>query len=49
MRTLREIYIDLTYMGSGKRQDLLSKLGVWESWERAEGEGEEGSGSEKNI
>ena len=39
MRTLRETYMDLIYMGSGKRHDLLSKLGSWGSWERVEGEG----------
>ena len=44
MRTLREAYIDLIYMGSRKRQDLLSKLKVWGSQERAEGGEEEGSG-----
>ena len=26
-------------MGSRERQDLLSKLGAWVPWERAEGEG----------
>ena len=41
MRTLRETYMDLIYMGSRKRQALLSKLGVWGSWERAEEEGKE--------
>ena len=39
MRALRETYIDLIYIGSRKRQNLLSKLGAWEPWERAEGEG----------
>ena len=39
MRTLRETYIDLIYMGIRKRQDLLSKLGTWEHWKRVEGEG----------
>ena len=29
-----ETYVDLIYMGSRKRQDLLSKLGAWGSWER---------------
>lgn len=29
MRTLREISIDLIYMESRNRQDLLSKLGAW--------------------
>ena len=43
MRTLRE-----TYMGSRKREDLLSKLGAWGRWEKVEGEqrGREG-GKEK--
>ena len=31
--------IDLMYMGSRKRQDLVSKLGARGSWERAEGKG----------
>ena len=39
MRTPRETYIDLIYMGSRKRQDLLSKLEAWGPWERVEGEG----------
>ena len=45
MRTLRETYMDLTYMRSRKRQDLLSELGAWGPWERVEGEerGREGS------
>ena len=45
MRTLRETYIDLIYMGNRKRQDLLSKLGAWGPWERVEEErrGREGS------
>ena len=34
-------------MGSRKRQDLLSKLGAWEPWERVEGEGRGGRGVEK--
>ena len=48
MRALRGIYMDLNYMGCRKRQDLLSKLGAWEPWERRERE-EEGRGVEKNI
>ena len=36
---LRETYMDLIYMGSRKRKDLLSKLGAWGPWERVEGEG----------
>ena len=50
MRTLRETYIDLIYMGSRKRQDLLNKLGVWGLWERVEEEEREKEGSgEKYI
>ena len=50
MRTLREIYIDIMYMGSRKRQDLLSKVGVWGSWGRAEvRRGEAGRRTEKNA
>ena len=30
--------MDLIYMGTRKRQDLLSKLGAWGPWERVEGE-----------
>ena len=45
MRTLRETYMDLFYLGSSKRQDMLSKLGAWGLWDRAEGKrrGREGS------
>ena len=50
MRTLRETCIDLTYMESRKRQDLLSKLGAWGPWERTEvGRGEAGREAEKNV
>ena len=35
--TLRETYMDLIYMGSRKRKDLLSKLGAWGPWEKVEG------------
>ena len=50
MSTLRETFIDLIYMGSRKRQDLLSKLGAWGSWGRVEGRrGETGRGAEKNV
>ena len=49
MRTLRESYIDLIFMGGRKRQALLSKLGAWGLWERVEGKGEEGRGAVKNI
>ena len=42
--------MDLLYMGSRKRQDLLSKLGAWGPWERVEeGRGEAGRGAEKNV
>ena len=37
-RTLRESDMDLIYMGSRNRQDLLSKLGVGESEARKGGE-----------
>ena len=38
--------MDLIYMGSRKRQDLLSKLGAWGLCEKVEGvgRGKEGSG-----
>ena len=50
MRTLRETYIDLIYMGSRKRQDLLSKLEAWGPWGRVEGgRREAGRGAEKNV
>ena len=38
MQTLRETYIDLIYVGSRKRQDLVSKLGAWEPGVSVEGE-----------
>ena len=41
MRTLRETYMDLTYMGGEKRQDLLSKLGAWGPWVEVEGDGKD--------
>ena len=42
--------MDLMYMGSRKRQDLLSKLGAWRPWERVEEEVREREGSgEKDI
>ena len=34
--TLRETYMDLNR--KKKNQDLLCKLGAWESWEKVEGE-----------
>ena len=50
MKTLRETYIDLIYMGSRKKQDLLSKLGAWGPRERIDkGRGEERRGIEKNV
>ena len=50
MQTLRETYEDLIYMGSRKRQDLLSKLGAWEPWERVEWvRGKKGMGVEKKM
>ena len=50
MRTLRETYIDLIYMGSRKRQDLLSKLGAWGPWGRVEvGRGKAERGADKNV
>ena len=39
MRTLRETYIDLTYLGHRKRQDILSNLGAQGFWESVEVEG----------
>ena len=48
MRTARETYMDLIYMGSRKRQDHLSKLGAWGPWERDERVGR-GSETEKNV
>ena len=41
--------MDLIYLGSRKRQVLLSILGACRPWERVEGDGEEGRGSEKNV
>ena len=50
MRILTEIYIDLIYLGSRKRQDLLSKLGTCGPQERVEeGRGEAGKEGEKNV
>ena len=49
MRTLRESYINQIYMGSKKRQDLLSKLGAWGPWEMVEEEGKGMEGVEKNV
>ena len=41
--------MDLIYMGSRKRQDLLSRLGAWRPWERVEGEGRRGKGRGKKY
>ena len=49
MRTLRETYIDLIYMGSKKRQDLLSKLGSWGPSGRVEGEEERQGGEQEKM
>ena len=49
MSTLRETYIDPIYIGSRKRQDLLSKFGAWGPWERVEGERRGREGTEKNV
>ena len=49
MRTLRETYMDLNYMGNRKKQDLLNKLGEWGPWERVERDGREGKGSREKI
>ena len=37
--TIHKTYLDLMYMGSRKRQDLLSKLGAWGPQKRIEREG----------
>ena len=49
MRTLRETYIDLIYMGSRRRHDLLSKLGAWGPWERVEGKVRGREGKRENC
>ena len=49
MRTLRETYIDLIYMGSRRRQDLLSKLGAGDLGRGLKGRKEAGKGAEKNV
>ena len=41
--------MDLIYMETRKRQDLLSKLGAWRSWERVEGEGKQEGEQRKYI
>ena len=41
--------MDVIYMGSRKRQDLLSKFGAWGSWERAKREWEGREGSEEKC
>ena len=37
------------YIGSRKRQELLSKLGAWRPWERIKKEGKKEKGAEKCI
>ena len=49
MRTLRETYIDLIYMGSRKRQDLLIQLRSWDLGRGLKGRREAGRGAEKNV
>ena len=49
MRTLRKTYMDLIYMGNRKRQDFLSKLGAWKSWERIKGEERGKERSRENV
>ena len=49
MKTLRETYMELIYMGSRKRQDLLSKQEAWGPWERVEGEGRGRKGSREKC
>ena len=44
-----ETYLDLIYMESSKRQDLLSKLGAWGTWNRFEGEGRGKEGSREEY
>ena len=39
MKTLRETHIDLIYMVSRKRQDILSELEAWGTYKRVEKEG----------
>lgn len=45
----RQTYMDLTYLGSRKRHDLLSRLGVWDSWGAVEGGGGKEGNREKYI
>ena len=49
MRTPRETYMDLIYMGSRKRKDFMSKLGAWEPWERVEMEGRRREGNREKY
>ena len=50
MQLLREIHVDLIFMGTRKRQNLMSKLGAWGPWERGEGEKRRRKGNrEKRI
>ena len=41
--------IGLIYMGSSKRQDLLSKLGAWGPWKRVEVQGKAREGSKQKM
>ena len=45
----RETYMDLMYMSSRKRKDLLSKLRPWGPWERVSGDGRDRKGSRKKM
>ena len=44
-----DTYIDLIYIGSRKRPDLLSKVGAWGPWEKVEGEGRGKEGSREKC
>ena len=46
---LRETYMDLIYMGSRIRQDLLSKLGACDHGRGLKGRGEVERVAEKNV
>ena len=45
----KKTYIDLIYVGSRKRKDLLSKLRAWEPWEKVEEEGRGREGSREKC
>ena len=50
MRMLRGTYVDLIYMGSSKRKDILSKLGAGEHgdhWRGVKGRAKACRGAEK--